>query len=49
MEFGLGLVDFGNIGGEDLDEAGEMRSPYRSESLATTYIIFFIYAQIHYT
>jgi len=40
-------MDFGSVAGEDFDEVGEMMSPCRSETLATTYIIFFIYAQIH--
>jgi len=47
QKFRSGLVDFGSVGGEDLDEAGEMRSPCRSETPATTYIIFLIYAQLH--
>ena len=42
-----GLVDFSSIGGADLDGAGEMRSPYRSKTRAITYIMFFIYAQLH--
>jgi len=40
-------VDFGNIGGEYLDEANAMRYPRKLEAPATTYTLFFIYAQFH--
>ena len=42
-----GLVDFGSVGGEDLDEANGMRSPCRPEAPAETYTHIFIYAQFH--
>jgi len=40
-------MDCVRVGGEGLDEANEMRSPCRSKYHATTYTLFFIYAQIH--
>ena len=40
-------MELGSIGEEDLDEVDGMRSPCKLEALATTYTLFFIYAQIH--